>query len=88
MWNLTKTALAWLEGFHIRAAYRMAKKHKPQRGPNQVWVYPATSNVLKECVMKTIAHYIGVRWETIFQYVVDRPIRTLCTCVCVCLASS
>ena len=44
-----------------------------------MWVYPATSNVLKECVMKTIAHYIGVRWETIFQYVVDRPIRTLCT---------
>jgi hypothetical protein len=28
-WNLTKTALAWLEGFHIRAAYHMAKKHKP-----------------------------------------------------------
>ena len=23
-WNLTKTALARLEGFHIRAAYRMA----------------------------------------------------------------
>ena len=26
-WNLTKTALAWLEGFHIKAAYRMATKH-------------------------------------------------------------
>jgi hypothetical protein len=25
-WNLTKTALARLKGFHIRAAYRMAKK--------------------------------------------------------------
>jgi len=29
--NLTKTALARLEGFHIRAAYRMAKKHKPRK---------------------------------------------------------
>ena len=79
-WNLTKTALAQLEGFHIRAAYLMAKKHKPRRRPNQVWVYPATSNVLvKECGMNSIAHYIGVRRETIFQYVVDRPIYALCT---------
>ncbi len=38
-WNLSSTALAWLEGFHIHAAYRMAKVHKPQQGPNQVWVY-------------------------------------------------
>ena len=79
MWNLTKTALAQLERFHIRAAYRMAKKHKPMRGPNHVWVYPSTSNVLKECGMHSIAHYIGVRRETIFQYVVDRPIHKSCT---------
>ena len=75
-WNLNKSALARLEGFHIRAAYRMAQKHKPRRGPNQVWVYPATCDVLKECGMHSIAHYIGVRRETIFQYVVDRPIHT------------
>ena len=80
-WNLTKTALVRLEGFHIRAAYRMAKKHKPRREPNQVWVYPATKDVLKECGMHSIAiaHYIGIRRETIFQYVVDRPIYTSCT---------
>ncbi len=30
-WNLTKTALARLEGFHIRAAYRMAKTHQPRK---------------------------------------------------------
>ncbi len=41
-------------------------------------VYLATSNVLKECGMRSIAHYIGVRWVTIFQYVVDRPIHTSC----------
>jgi hypothetical protein len=44
-----------------------------------VWVYPATSDVLKECGMNNIAHYIGVRRETIFWYVVYRPIHELCT---------
>ena len=77
-WNLIKTALARLEGFHIRAAYWMAKTHKPRKGPNQVWVYPATEDVLKECGMHSILHYIGVRRETIFQYVVDRPIHKTC----------
>ena len=77
-WNLTKTALARLEGFHVRAAYRMAKVHKPRRGLNHVWVYPATSDVLKECGMHTITHYISVRRETILQYVVDRPIHVAC----------
>ena len=70
--------LAQLEGFHIRAAYRMAKVHKPRRGLNHVWVYPATSDVLKECGMHTITHYISVRRETILQYVVDRPIHVAC----------
>jgi hypothetical protein len=53
---LTKTALARLEGFHIRAADRMAKKRKPWRGPNHVWVYPATGDMLKECGMHSISH--------------------------------
>jgi hypothetical protein len=78
-WNLTKTALAQLEGFHIKAAYRMAAKHKPRKGPNHIWVYPATEDVLKECGMHPISHYIGVRRETIICYVVDRPIHNLCT---------
>ena len=29
-WNLMTTALAWLKGFHIRAVYWMAEKHKPK----------------------------------------------------------
>ena len=78
-WNFSKTVLALLEGSHIRAAYRMAKKHKPRRGPNQVWVYPATEDVLKECGVHSFSHYIGVRRETIFQYVVDRPLHASCT---------
>jgi hypothetical protein len=47
-WNLTTTALAWLEGFHIRAAYRMAEKHKPKNGPHHGWVYPWSSDILQE----------------------------------------
>jgi hypothetical protein len=65
-WNLVTTALAWLEGFHIRAAYRMAKKHKPKKGPHHRWVYPHSSNVLQECSMATILHYIDFRRATIF----------------------
>ncbi len=65
-WNLTTATLAWLEGFHIRAAYRMAEKHKPKKGPHHGWVYPRSSNVLQECGMATILHYINVRRATIF----------------------
>ncbi len=40
MWVISQTAMAWLEGFHIRAAYRMAKTHKPRQGLQNEWVYP------------------------------------------------
>ncbi len=46
--NLTTTALARLEGFHICAAYRMAEKHKPKKGPHHEGVYPRSSNALQE----------------------------------------
>jgi hypothetical protein len=65
-WNLMTTALARLEGFHIRAAYQMAEKHKPKKGPNHWWVYPRSSDILQECGMATILHYINVRRATIF----------------------
>jgi hypothetical protein len=32
-WVISRTAMVRLEGFHIQAAYRMAKMHKPRRGP-------------------------------------------------------
>ena len=70
-WNFMTTALARLEGFHICTAYRMAKKHKPKKGPHHRWVYLRSSNVLQECGMATILHYINVRRATILRYVVD-----------------
>ena len=77
-WVLSPAALARLEGFHIHAAYRMAKEHVPRRGPNQQWVYPSSEAVLEECGMHTIRHYIDVRRETIAKYVVGRSILAEC----------
>ncbi len=77
-WVLSTASLARLEGFHLRAAYRMAKKHVPRRGPHQQWVYPPSDEVLEECGMHTIEHYIDVRRETITKYVVDCSILAEC----------
>ncbi len=77
-WVISWTALARLEGFHIRAAYCMAEKHKPKRGPGNVWVYPKLEDVLKECGMKTMEEYIAIRRQTIATYVATRPILAEC----------
>jgi hypothetical protein len=67
-----------LEGFHIRAAWRMAWRHKPRRGPWKEWVYPKSEDVLTECGMKTIAEYVQILRQTIAVYVVTRPILQEC----------
>ena len=77
-WVLSPAVMARLEGFHIRAAYRMAKRHVPRRGTNHQWVYPSSEAVLEECGMHTIQHYIDVRRETIAKYVVGRSIFAEC----------
>ncbi len=77
-WVISRTALVWLEGFHIRAAYRMAKMIKPKRGPGNVWEYPRSVDVLKECGMKTMEEYIHTCRQTITTYVATRPILTEC----------
>jgi len=77
-WVLSKTAMARLEGFHIRCAYRMAKEHKPKRGPDRVWIYPRSEDVLKECGMKTMGEYILILQQTVAVYVATRPILDEC----------
>ncbi len=77
-WVISRTALARLEGFHIRAAYQMAHKNKPRRGPWNEWVYPWSEDVLKECGMKTIEEYIQIFWQRIAMYVATRPIFDKC----------
>jgi hypothetical protein len=56
----------------------MVEKHKPKKGSHHGWVYPRSSDVLQECGMDTILHYIDVRGTTIFRYVVDRLIYEAC----------
>ena len=77
-WVLSKTAMARLEGFHIRCAYRMAKEHVPKRGPDRVWIYPRSEDVLKECGMKRMEEYILIRRQTVAEYVATRPILDEC----------
>ncbi len=77
-WNLTNSALARLKGFHLCAAYKMARKHQPKRGVNGVWVYPKTADVLEECGMATIAAYIQSCHQTIAVYVAMRPVFKAC----------
>jgi hypothetical protein len=77
-WNLLTRVMARLEGFNIRTAYRMAVLNKPRRGLHHTWVYPRSKDVLNECGMQTISHFIGVRRDTILAYVVNRPIYQKC----------
>jgi hypothetical protein len=77
-WVLLTTALASLEGFHICAAYQMAVRHKPRRGPRHGWIYPKSKDVLEECGMSTLVEYITVCWQTIAVYVATRPVLTKC----------
>jgi hypothetical protein len=77
-WNLSASALARLEGLHIRVAYRMAWEHRLRQGPNHVWIYPKSADVLEECGMRTIAEYIHKRGNTIAIYVATRPILVAC----------
>ena len=77
-WNLTGTWLKKLEGFHLRAAWRMARASKPRRNPDGSWVYPPSADTLEEVGLKTIAHYVAVRRQTISDFIRDRPIFGLC----------
>ncbi len=73
-WNLTKTVLARLEGFHVRAAYCMVQVHRPKWVARNQWEYPKTSDVLEECGMATMQHYIQKRRATIAICIEDWPI--------------
>jgi hypothetical protein len=78
-WVISQTAMARLEGFHIQATYRMAKRHKPQRGLQNEWIYPRSEDVLKECGMKTMAEHVQIRRKTIAVYVSTQPILQECS---------
>jgi exonuclease III len=76
-WNLPPSALKCLEGFHLRAARRMTGM-MPCEKPDGSWTYPASEEVLEKAGLYTIAHYMEVRRNTILNFIVNRPIHTLC----------
>jgi hypothetical protein len=77
-WNITPSLIKSLEGFHIRAAYRMVSKHKPVRHPDGSYTYPHSAKVLEEAGLYCIAHYVEVRRQTISEFIVNRPIFDFC----------
>jgi hypothetical protein len=76
-WNLSPSSLKLLEGFHIRAAWRMAGK-RPMKLPDGTWTYPNLVQVLEDVGLKTITHYIAVCQQHIANYIVSKPIFTRC----------
>jgi hypothetical protein len=76
-WNLSPSSLNLLEGFHIRAAWRMAGK-RLMKLPDGTWTYPNSAQVLEDVGLKTVAHYIAVCWQHIANYIVNKPIFTTC----------
>ena len=77
-WVLTPALLDRLEGFHIRAAWRMAVRHKPRRTSGGEWVYPRSEKARKEAGLQTMEHYLQKRRDTIAAWVVDRPLLAAC----------
>jgi hypothetical protein len=60
MWSLSPSSMKRLEGFHIRAAWRMSGK-SPKRNMDGSWTYPRSEEVLEAVGMKSIAHYVDVQ---------------------------
>jgi hypothetical protein len=77
-WNLSPSSLKLLEGFHIRAAWRMTGK-RPVKLRDGTWTYPNLVQVLEDAGLKTVARYIAVGMQLIANYIVNKP--SFMTCV-------
>ena len=61
----------------MRMARRMTGiQHR--RELDGTWTYPALEEALKKAGLYTIAHYMEMRRNTILNFIVNRPIHTLC----------
>ena len=59
MWNLSPLAIKCLEGFHLRAARRIAGM-QPCEKPDGTWTYPSSEKVLETAGLFIVSHYIEV----------------------------
>ena len=78
LWNLTQAMMRKLEGFHITAAYWMARTHKPQENNNGSWTYPASKDVFEEVGLYPIEHFIRVSRNSLTNFVATRPVYEFC----------
>jgi hypothetical protein len=76
-WSLSPLSMKRLEGFHIRAVWRMSGKRSEQNVDGS-WTYPGSEDVLEAVGMKPITHYVAVRRQTIANFIVNQPILELC----------
>ena len=77
-WVITTPMLRMLRGFHLRAAYRMAKVNKPRKLDDGEWYYPPSEEVFAEVKMHSIDYYIEKRRTSIAEYVATRDVFKLC----------
>ncbi len=76
-WNLYPMSVKQLEGFHIRATWRMSGL-QPEKKPDGSWLYPHSKDVLEAASLHTIAHYMDVCRQTVANFIVNQPIWGLC----------
>ncbi len=72
-WNLSPMSVKRLEGFHIRATWQMSGL-RPEKKPNESWLYPRSKDVLDAAGLHMIAHYMDVHRQTVANFIVNRPI--------------
>ena len=77
-WNLTKVMMRRLEGFHITAAYQMARTYKLQENDGGSWTYPSSKDVFEGVGIYPIDHYIRVRRNSIINFVAIRLVYKIC----------
>ncbi len=70
IWSLSLSSMKHLEGFLICAAWRMSGK-RPERNVDGSWMYPHSEEVLEAVGMKSIAHYVDVRRQTIANFIIN-----------------
>ncbi len=70
MWNVAPASIKRPEGFHVCATWQMASK-RPARNEDGFWAYLCSKEVQLAVGLKTIAHYVGVRCQTITDFIVN-----------------
>jgi hypothetical protein len=76
-WSLPPLSVKQLEGFHIRVAWQMSG-FQLEKESDGTWLYPCSVDVLEKARLQRIAHYMGVCWQTMANFIVNLPIWELC----------